>query len=281
MQREAAFSSFRGRDILTLEPVGQASSLPLVWQAGSLPHDSVVMASPQTTPPDDRPRRPPLSWRAHAVAVFVTFHLACVIVYALPRPPAMGDDILQHPEVKAELDQGFSALHRVVPWRGTPDEMRDDILRVVRGYTRFLDRIRRTVEPYLELAGSTQSWHMFGGTPPRFPLVFVVEVQPQGEPDFVLFQDLHWGTSDSAAMNFRHRKTHELLSYRGSAGDWSAYAAYWARRWDAKHPDRPARRVRLSFERLTTPSPEQVRRGEGDRRPERLIDPGPFVWERP
>src|SRR5262249_62083901 len=140
----------------------------------------------------------------------------------------------------------------------------DATLGVVRGSTRFLARIRRTVEPYLELAGSTQSWHMFGGTPPRFPLVFVVEVQPQGEPDFVLFQGLHWGTSDSAAMNFRHRKTHELLSYRGSPEDLSAYAAYWARRWDAAHPGRPAGRARLSYERLHTPSPEQVRRGDAD-----------------
>src|SRR6266542_2101699 len=234
------------------------------------------MTSPPTTPP-----RPPMTWRAHAAALFVTFHLACVILYALPRPPVLDPDILEHPEVKAEMAQGFGALHRVIPWRDTPEQMRDDVLRVVLAYTRFLDRLRTLVGPYLETAGSTQSWHMFGGTPPRFPLIFVVEVQPRGEADYLLFQDLHWGTKDSAAMNFRHRKTHELLSYRSSTSDWAAYAAYWARRWEERHPDRPARRVRLSYERLHTPSPEQVRQGKADRRPERVSDPKPFVWVRP
>ena len=60
----------------------------------------------------------------------------------------------------------------------------------------------------------------------------VVEVRPEGGSEFVRFQDLHWGTADSRALNFRHRKAQELLSVHGGAGDWSAYAAYWARRWD-------------------------------------------------
>ena len=230
------------------------------------------------TPPEVPPA--PLTWRAHAAALFVTFHLVCVFLYALPRPPVLDPNILEHPEVKAELDEGFGALHRVIPWRDRPEQMRDDVFRAVTAYTRFTDRLRRLVSPYLDTVGSTQSWHMFGGTPPRFPLVFVVEVQPQGESGYVLFQDLHWGTDDSKTMNFRHRKTHELLSYPGSSrADWSAYAAYWARRWDEKLPDRPARRVRLSYERLYTPTAEEVRHGDTDRRPEHL--PDPFEWERP
>src|SRR5947209_17703612 len=101
------------------------------WQGsfGCPLHDPAAMTSPPTTP-----LRPPLTWRAHAAALFVTFHLACVILYALPRPPVLDPDILEHPEVKAEMAQGFGALHRVIPWRDTPEQMRDEVLRVVLAY---------------------------------------------------------------------------------------------------------------------------------------------------
>src|SRR5436309_7821379 len=99
--------------------------------------DLAVMTSSPTKLP-----QPPLTWRAHAAALFVTFHLACVLLYALPRPPVLSPDVLEHPEVKAELDQAFGALHRLVPWRDTPEQMRDDVFRVVVAYTRATDRAR-------------------------------------------------------------------------------------------------------------------------------------------
>jgi hypothetical protein len=237
-----------------------------------------LVSQPPATPEPARPPAP--TWRGHAAAVFVTFHLACVLLYALPRPPALDDAALKHREVKAELEQSFNALHRLIPWRSSPQEMQEDVIRLVRGYAKVTDDIRGVISPYLEAAGSTQSWHMFGGTPPRFPLVFVVEVQPRGEKDFVLFQDLRWGTADSKALNFRHRKAQELMSFFGSERDRDAYAAWWAQRWDERHPDRPALKVRLSYLRLTTPAPEEVRRGHTDRRPELVLDPEPYEWER-
>ena len=69
-------------------------------------------------------------------------------------------------------------------------------------YARGLDRVQRWVAPYLDATASSQIWQMFGGTPPRAPLVFVVEVRAAGARDFVRFKDLRWGTADTAAMNF-------------------------------------------------------------------------------
>ena len=225
------------------------------------------------------PSQPTLTWRAHAVALFVTAHLACVFLYALPRPPVLNQAVLEHPEVKTELEQSFGTLHNLLPWRESPQAMQDDVLGAVRAYTRTTDAVRRVIAPYLELAGSTQSWHMFGGTPPRFPLVFVVEVQPTDADHYILFQDLNWGTPDSKAMNFRHRKAQELLSIPPpSPQEWNAYAVYWARRWDERHPERPARRVRLFYRRLHTPDPTDVRRGRADRQPEDVLPA--YVWER-
>jgi hypothetical protein len=217
--------------------------------------------------PDPMPAPP--TWRQHLVALFVTFHIVCVLIYALPRPPAVDDAILEHPEVKAELAN----------WPSWLAGRYRDLLAVVRGYTRVTDAARRRVTTYVELIGSTQSWHMFGGTPPRFPLVFVVEVWPEGGREFMLYQDLNWGTPDSRAMNFRHRKVHENLAAWEGKRMWSAYAAYWARLWDDTHPDHPARWVRLSCTRLTTPLPQEVRAGDTDRHPETGLQSS--VWERP
>src|SRR5262245_16249613 len=182
MTRHAAFSSFWCPHMVRRAPTAAGFLL-----ATTTPHTPVPMDA--ATPPEVPPA--PLTWRAHAAALFVTFHLVCVFLYALPRPPVLDPNILEHPEVKAELDEGFGALHRVIPWRDRPEQMRDDVFRVVTAYTRFTDRLRGLVSPYLDTAGSTQSWHMFGGTPHRSPLVFVVEVQPQGESSYILLQDLH------------------------------------------------------------------------------------------
>jgi hypothetical protein len=240
-------------------------------------------SEPRSVSPTDAP-----GWRAHAAALFVSFHIVCVFICALPSPPvSVDEEILKDPEVKAELDASFGTLHSWVGWRDTPEEIRDDVFAVVRAYTRGLDWARAWTTPYLEATGSLQGWHMFGGTPPRSPLVFVVRVQPEGEKEMVLFQDLRWGTADSAAMNFRHRKAHEILYVYCGPGEWSAYAAFWARLWDRKHPDRPARRVELTYLRMHTPAPEDIRGGDPDRHPE--VVPAtlggrvqlPFVWERP
>lgn len=219
------------------------------------------------------------AWRRHLVALFVTIHIGAVLLYALPRPPSLDERVLQHPEVQAEMAQSCRALHRFMPWYDSADDLQADVLAFARAYKKVTDGARRIIQPYLELAGGPQSWHMFGGTPPRFPLVFVVEVQAEGAEDYELFQDLRWGTADSSALNFRHRKVQENLSAWAGDEEWQAYATYWARRWDKEHPDRPAHRVRLSNIRLTTPSPEAVRNGDDDRHPEAGLQS--FVWERP
>jgi hypothetical protein len=214
----------------------------------------------------------PRSWRDWLLTAFVTFHIVCVTLYALPRPPGGWESQLEHPEVKGELEK----LHDAIPWRNTAREQKEDLVAVTRACVHFTNRMRRLAEPYLMAVGSDQAWHMFGGTPPRSPLLLVVEVRPEGEVQFQLFQDLRWGTADSAAMNFRHRKVHEHLGVTSSAVVWRAYAEYWKRRWDALHPADPARQVRLSFTRLHTLPPEEVRAGGADRRAERGLES--FVW---
>lgn len=236
---------------------------------------------PELPCPSPRPRADFLNGlRRNAVAVFVTVHIVCVLLDGgLPNPPGLDDTTLAQPEVRAELDDVMTRVHDRLPWRATPEEQLEDLLAVARAYDRFTGEARRRVAPYLNVIDSTQSWHMFGGTPPRFPLVLLVEVRPENESRFILFQDLNWGTAESSAMNFRHRKVHENLYFHEGFATWAPYARYWARRWDDAHPDRPAKVVRLKYLKLTTPTAEQVRDGDAGRHPE--VAELRYEWVRP
>src|SRR5438045_1198671 len=126
--------------------------------------------SPESTPPaSGRLSALLLALRQNAVALFATFHIVCVFVYgALPNPPGLDDATLAQPEVRAELDDAMNRVPDWLVWRPTRKQMLEDLLGVARSYERFTGRARRLVTPYLDLIDSTQSWHMFGGTPPRF-----------------------------------------------------------------------------------------------------------------
>src|ERR1051326_4964312 len=89
--------------------------------------------------------------RQNAVALFATFHIVCVFVYALPDPPGLDNATLNQPEVRAELDDAMSRVHDWVPWRPTPQQQLEDLLAVARTYDRFTSRARRRVTPYLNL----------------------------------------------------------------------------------------------------------------------------------
>src|SRR5262249_42400393 len=97
---------------------------------------------------------PLLGWRQHLVAVFVTFHIVCVTLTALPRPPSVDEAVFQHHEVKAELE--------ALPFS---EKQIRFLIDLTRDYFRFTEAARRLVRPYVRLIDSDQSWHMFGGTP--------------------------------------------------------------------------------------------------------------------
>ncbi len=210
------------------------------------------------------------------LAWFVTWHLVAVIIYVAPYPPALDDVALSRPENQEEMQLLFRNLRPFTPWWHSEQEVQTNVLRIARGYTSAYFLVRSLFEPYLDLTGSTQTWNMFGGTPPRYPSVFMAEILPRGESQWVLFQDMNWGSDTYKAIHYRHFETQGNMS----AGGWDKhrewYAMYWARRWNALHPDRPAGWVKTYYLRLTTPSAESVRRGDNDRRP-----PATLEWSWP
>jgi hypothetical protein len=218
------------------------------------------------------------TWKQKLLAVFVTWHLAAVIVYVLPYPQYFDENTLNRPESREELHRLFSTLKPFAPWWQTEQEMQTKVLGYVQSYMNGYFAARKVFEPYLEITGSTQMWNMFAGTPPRRPLVFMVDVFPRGERAWVPFQDMNWGTQDFKNIHFRHFEAQGNLSAPGWEQHRAWYAQYWARRWNQRHPSRRAQFVRLYYLRLTTPRPERVRAGDSDRRPERVQE---SIWSIP
>jgi hypothetical protein len=156
--------------------------------------------------------------------------------------------------------------------------MQTKVIGYVRTYMDLYFEGRKIFEPYLEATGSTQSWNLFAGTPPKYPQVMQVEVFAPGSNGWQLFQDFSWGTPEFEATPFRHYEVHLNLIAPGWDRHRQWYANYWARRWNQQNPTRRAQYVRLSYLRLTTPSAEQVRAGNSDRKPTRVQE---FVWPVP
>jgi hypothetical protein len=225
--------------------------------------------STETTP------RP--GWRAHLLGAFLAWHFLSVFVYILPYPPHFDERALKLPDVQEELGHLFTVVHRVAPIWKDPRETQDEVLKLLRAYMDIYFKVRRPFEMYLELVGSTQSWNMFGGTPPKHPRLLMVEVKPRGSNSFVPFRDFHWGTPEHSAANFRDFKVHEILAMGGWERSRAWYAGWHARLWNREHPQQPAQAVHLYYLELTTPPPAELR-SSPDRHPKPVED---FIWNVP
>ena len=204
------------------------------------------------------PEVPALGWRAHLAAAFFTWHLLSVLVYIVPYPPYLDEHTLGLPDVKEELRLFFTAVHRVAPVWKDPQETQEEALKLLRVYTDGYFRVRKPFEAYLEAVGSTQTWNMFGGSPPKRPRLLMVEIRPKGADAYVPYKDFHWGTSEHAAADFRDFKVHEILSMGGWERQRAAYAAWFARGWNVEHPEAPASSVHFYYLELTTPPPAEL-----------------------
>lgn len=229
-----------------------------------------------SAPPEKRVKR--LGWRAHALAAGFLFHWLCVFIFIVPYPPHLDERTLNMPEVKEELGRFFANAQHYFPLYSSADELRAETMKFLRVYTDGYFAVRRWfAEPYLEWVGSTQSWNMFGGSPPRRPKSLMVEVRAAGEAAFIPFKDHRWGTADHDAANFRDFKTHEVLGLAGWDRQREWYADHWGREWNAAHPDRPADEVKMYYIQYTTPpARERLADGTLDRKPQRVQE---FVWK--
>lgn len=210
------------------------------------------------------------SWKPSAVALFVTMHLMCIILYLLPYPPRMDAATLALPDVREELDRFVSTIEDTFHPNMPRTELRNSLIQWVREYSTAHEQIRRVIRWYLAPTGQLQSWNMFGGTPPRRPRVVMADVQTLPGGPFEPFLDGRWGTEADAHFSFRHRKAQERLSVPGHKKERAEYAQYISRMWNDAHPDRPALAVRLYFYQLQTRSISQIRAGKAAEAPKEV-----------
>lgn len=215
------------------------------------------------------------SWADHLIALFVTFHLAMVVVHLIPAPPATRDAVFEIPEVAQEVDRVVDGVHGTPLYDGTREELRLDLIEWVRSYATRMNDVAWVTEVYLAPIGSVQDWNMFGGNANQHPRVMRVEVRPQGETAFVAVQDGRW---DGTPVAYRHRKVQRTLSLKGLRAMRALYAAHFAREWNALNPDRPAAEVRLSYAAFHTLPAADVKAGATSK-PEQTVLA--FTWQAP
>ncbi|MEQ1568227.1 MAG: hypothetical protein ABMA64_21490 [Myxococcota bacterium] len=195
----------------------------------------------------------------HLVAAFVAFHLFAVTFCALPSVGSgMNRSAWRQPTVQGEF-RAWNDRLRAFGWTGTQAELEDHLWAFASGYESARAVVMRPLAPYLDTFGTWQSWKMFVA-PHRFPARVEIHVDRGAgwEPVYVARSSTH----DWLAGYFDHDRFRAALfrygweHYRNTRKEFATWVA--GRAADA-FPD--AHRVRVSFVRYRTRSPEEVRAG--------------------
>ncbi len=143
-----------------------------------------------------------------AVAVFVTLHLVAVLIDVVPYPTHPLSTVKKVHDARDEVDRVLHVAHDLAGKPGSFRDFKRTIFGLVNRYTVGVKRARHIVGPYLSTVGSTQRWNMFGGVPPRHPIVARLDVSEcgRGKKKFALWLDGHAGASGDAVFDFRQRK---------------------------------------------------------------------------
>lgn len=195
----------------------------------------------------------------HALAAFVALHLFAVTFCALPSVGSgMNRSAWAQPTVQGEF-AAWTARLNGLGLRITQAELEDRLWAFASRYEAWRDAVMIPLDPYYTYCGTWQSWKMFVA-PHRYPARLEIEVDSGSgwQPVYVARSTEHtwlarWLDHDRfRAATFRYGWEH----YRNTRRE---FAAWIAREADEAFPD--GRRVRVSFVRYRTRSPEEVRAG--------------------
>ena len=195
----------------------------------------------------------------HARAILVVLHLLVITSQAMPSVGSGLSRAAWHtPTVQGEFE-AWSERLQSLGLDVSLQELEDQLWDLAVSYERSRAVVLRPFMPYLRYAGTYQSWRMFVA-PHRFPgrLHIEMETVEGWQTIYVARSDEHewrrkWLDHDRLrALLFRCSWKH-YRRLRSEFTDWVSRAVA------EDHPE--ARRVRVSFHRFRTPSPEEVRSG--------------------
>lgn len=193
-------------------------------------------------------------------AAFVALHLFAVTYMAMPSAGSgLNRSAWSDPTVQNEFRSWTTRLN-ALGWGIRQDELEDHLWGIASGYEGVRSAILDPFEPYFVYCGTWQSWRMFVA-PHRYPGRLEIEVDHgEGwEPLYVARSNEHtWHRSQldhdrARAAIFRYSWKHYRV-HRAAFADWVAH--------QVMEEDPDARRVRISWMRYRTPSPEEVLAGK-------------------
>ncbi|MBX2797513.1 MAG: hypothetical protein KTR31_07595 [Myxococcales bacterium] len=197
----------------------------------------------------------------HGRAVFVVVHLFAITAVGLPSVGGgMSRSAWKTPTVQNEFRVWQERL-RGWGYPITMDELEEGLWQFAMGYERGRAKLLRPFKPYFEYCGTWQSWRMFVA-PHRFPgrLEIHVDGGRKGwQPVYVARSDEHawmhtiFDHDRLRAATFRYAWAH----FRGPRQQFANWVATQAAQ---DFPE--AARVRVSFVRYRTRTPDEVRAGE-------------------
>ena len=203
--------------------------------------------------------RPWARARAHALGAFVLYHLAAVVLGAIPDPGAgMNRSSWKDPTVQEEFKVWAATLSRVGP-EVSAAALEGWLWGFAKGYMEWRTALARPFAAYAEVLGVRQPWRMFVA-PHRFPTSLAVDLEEGGEWRTIYadrsrehtWREAIFANDRTRAAIFRYGWPRYRRTYEGFAL-WIAEAA--ARDFPA------ATRARVRMVRRRTPTPEEVRAG--------------------
>lgn len=195
----------------------------------------------------------------HLRAAFVAFHLLAIVLVALPAVGGgLNRDAWSSATVQAELRAWAHRLNALGA-EFTVDQLQDRLWRLAVRYERGRRDVLAPFVPYLRYTGTAQFWRMFVA-PHRYPGRLRIEVD-RGDG----FEPIYEARSSTWAWR-RAMLDHARMRSAVFRAAWPHFRVSrrelvsWLERLAASDfPD--AQRLRVSFLRYRTRSPEEVRAG--------------------
>jgi hypothetical protein len=194
---------------------------------------------------------------AHLLGVFVIYHLAAVVIQAIPDPGVgLRRSAWREPTVQQEFKvwaEFFSGFGREV----TVDELQDRLWALAKGFTEGRAAVAKPFGPYARYVGVRQPWRMFVA-PHRFPTALVIDVQ-EGDTWRVVYADRSPEYTWRARLFSHDRMRAAIFRYGwpGYSGIYRDFSRWIARMAAADFP--AASHVRVRMFKRRSPTPEEVR----------------------
>ena len=191
------------------------------------------------------------------------FHLIAIVLAAIPAPAGgMNRRNWKDPTVQAEFDEWGRRLGM------DPDVLEDAVFSFAQGYMQARDLWLAPVEPYLDVTGTDQPWRMFVAPhrhPARFRVQAMVATSGGAAAASGAWETLFEERSAEAAWRssfFEEERIRSIL-FRYSWPEYSTESRRFCQ-WlaDRAFEERPElAKVRCSYEKRPSPSPDDVRDG--------------------